>query len=102
MLTRLEADDWGDSADGTQYGQDDHWYTEQYDESYDQDYHEDQEHHGHDTEQYYQGTGPEEQEYAELSNEQEHTQGKESLERAKMNIRRNDGPVSRPWKVSLS
>jgi hypothetical protein len=26
----------------------------------------------------------------------------ESLERAKMNIRRNDGPVSRPWKVNLS
>ncbi len=30
------------------------------------------------------------------------TSRKESLERAKMNIRRNDGPVSRPWKVNLS
>ncbi len=30
------------------------------------------------------------------------TTRKESLERAKMNIRRNDGPGSRPWKVSLS
>ena len=30
------------------------------------------------------------------------TPRKESLERAKMNIRRNDGPVSRPWKVNLS
>ncbi len=75
MLTRLEADDWGDTADGTQYEQDDHWYTEHYDESYDQDYHEHQEeHHGHDTEQYYQGAGPEEQEYVEQSNEQKHTQ----------------------------
>ncbi len=62
MLTRLEADDWGDTADGTQYEQDDHWYTEHYDESYDHDY------------QYYQGAGPEEQEYAKQSNEQEHTQ----------------------------
>ncbi len=74
MLTRLEADDWGDTADGTQYEQDDHWYTGHYDESYDHDYQEHQEHHGHDTEQYYQGAGPEEQEYTEQSNEQEHIQ----------------------------
>ena len=30
------------------------------------------------------------------------TYRKESLERAKTNTRRNDGPVSRPWKVNLS
>ncbi len=26
MLTRLDADEWGDTADGTQYVQDDHGY----------------------------------------------------------------------------
>ena len=30
------------------------------------------------------------------------TPRKESMERAKMNIWRNDGPVGRPWKVNLS
>ncbi len=30
------------------------------------------------------------------------TPRKESLEREKMIIRKNDGPVSRPWKVNLS
>ena len=30
------------------------------------------------------------------------TYRKESPERAKMNIRRIDGPVSRPWKANLS
>jgi hypothetical protein len=27
---------------------------------------------------------------------------KESLERVKTDVKRNDGPVSRPWKVNLS
>ncbi len=74
MLTRLEADDWGDSTDGTQYEQEDHGYAEHYDDSYDYDYQEHQEHHEHDTEQYYQGTGSEEHGYSEGSNEQEHIQ----------------------------
>ena len=74
MLTRLEADDWGDTTDGTQYEQEGHGYTEHYGESYDHDYQEHQEHHEYDTEQYYQGTGPEEQGYTEESNEQEHIQ----------------------------
>ncbi len=52
MLTRLEADDWGDSADGTQYEQEDHGYAEHYDDSYDYDYQEHREHHEYDTEQY--------------------------------------------------
>jgi hypothetical protein len=70
MLTRLEANDWGDTADGTQYEQDDHWNTEHYNESHDHDYH------GADPEEQedYQGTDPEEQEYLEQSNGQEHTQ----------------------------
>ena len=38
MLTRLEADDWGDSTDGTQYEQEDHGYAEHYDGSFDHDY----------------------------------------------------------------
>ncbi len=33
MLTRLDADDWGDTADGAQYEQDDYGYTEHYDDS---------------------------------------------------------------------
>ena len=103
MLTRLEADDWGDTTDGTQYEQEDHGYTEQYDESYDlimtirnikiimgmtrniiikvqtlknKD--------------------------TRKSPTNMNTSRKESLEIVKMNIRRNDGPVSRPWKVNLS
>ncbi len=74
MLTRLEADDWGDTTDGTQYEQEDHGYTEHYDKSYDHVYQEHQEHHEYDTEQYYQGTGPEEQGYTEESNDQQHIQ----------------------------
>ncbi len=74
MLTRLEADDWGDTTDGTRYEQEDHGYTEHYDDSYDHNYQEHQEHHEYDTEQYYQGTGPGEQGYTEESNEQEHIQ----------------------------
>jgi hypothetical protein len=70
MLTRLEVDDWGDTADGTQYEQDDHWNTGHYNEPYDHDYH------GADPEEQEdcQSTDPEEQEYPEQSNEQEHTQ----------------------------
>ena len=70
MLTRLEADDWGDTTDGTQYGQDDHWNPEHYDESYDPNYH------GADPEEQedYQGADIEQQEYPEQSNEQKHTQ----------------------------
>ncbi len=74
MLTRLVADDWGDTADGTQYDQDDHWYTEQYDDaSYHQEH---QEHHEHDTEEHYHGTDPDEQAYMEEAHDhdQEHTQ----------------------------
>jgi hypothetical protein len=74
MLTRLEADDWGDIADGNQYEQEDHGYTEQYDDSCDHDYQEHQEHQEHDTEQYYHGTGYDEHGYTEESNEQGHTQ----------------------------
>ncbi len=51
MLTRLEADDWGDSTAGAQYEQEEHVYAEHYDDSYD---HGDQEHREHleyDTEQ---------------------------------------------------
>ncbi len=66
MLTRLEADDWGDSTAGAQYEQEEHVYAEHHDDSYDHDYQEQQE---HDTEQYYQGTGSEEQGYSEESNE---------------------------------
>ncbi len=72
MLTCLEADDWGDITDGTQYEQEDHGYTEHYDDAYNHDYQEHQEHHEYDTEQHYQGTGPEEHGYTEESNEQEH------------------------------
>jgi hypothetical protein len=74
MLTRLVADDWGDTADGTQYDQDDHWYTDQYDDaSYHQEH---QEHHEHDTEEHYHDTDPDEQAYMEDAHEhdQEHTQ----------------------------
>jgi hypothetical protein len=74
MLTRLEADDWRDTTDGTQYEQEDHGYTEHYDDSYDHDYQEHQEHQEHDTEHYYQSTGSEEQGYAEDLNENGHTQ----------------------------
>ncbi len=70
LLTRLEADDWGDTADGTQYGQDDHWNTEHYDESYDHDYHDA----GPEEQEDYQGADPKEQEYPEQSNEQRHNQ----------------------------
>ena len=70
MLTRLEADDWGDTADGTQYEQDDHWNTENYDELYYHDYlganpgeQED-----------YQGSDHEEHGYLEQSNDHKHTQ----------------------------
>jgi hypothetical protein len=38
MLTRLEADDWGDSTDGAQYEQEEHVYAEHYVDSYDHDY----------------------------------------------------------------
>ena len=70
MLTRLEADDWGDTTDGTQYGQDDHWNPEHHDESYDPNYH------GADPEEQedYQGADIEQQEYPEQSNEEKHTQ----------------------------
>ncbi len=35
MLTHLEADDWGDTTDGTQYGHEEkHECTEHYDDSY--------------------------------------------------------------------
>jgi hypothetical protein len=51
MLTRLEADDWGDTADGTHYVQEEHEYAEHYDESY-----EEQELQEHNAEQHYQGT----------------------------------------------
>ena len=73
-LTRLEADDGGDTTEGTQYEHYDHRYTEHYDDSYDHNYQEHQEQHEYDTEQYYQGTGPEEQGYTEESNEHEHIQ----------------------------
>ncbi len=73
MLTRLETDDW-DTTDSTQNEPEDHGYTEHYDDSYDHDYQEHQQHHEYDTEQYYQGTGPEEHRYTEESNEQEHIQ----------------------------
>ncbi len=70
MLTRLEADDWGDTVDGTQYEQDDHWNIEHYDESFYHDYlgsnPEEQED--------YQGADHDEQGYSEQSNEQKHTQ----------------------------
>ena len=96
MLTRLEVDDWGDTADGTQYEQDNHWNTEHHDDSYYYDYQ------GADPEEQegYQGADPEEQEYPEQSNEQKHTQ--EGVIGESEVIRRNDGPVSRPWKVNLS
>ena len=72
MLTRLTADDWGDTTDGAQYEQYDQEYTDQYGDSYDHEYQEHQE--DYDTDQYYQDTGPEEQGYTEESNEQEHVQ----------------------------
>jgi hypothetical protein len=68
MLTRLEADDWGDTADGTHYVQEEHEYAEHYDISYEQ-----QELPEHTTEQHYQGTDFDEHEYTEESHEQEHT-----------------------------
>jgi hypothetical protein len=74
MLTRLEADDWGDSTAGAQYEQEEHVYAEHHDDSYDHDYQGQQEHQEYDTEQYYQGTGSEEHGYSEESNEQEHIQ----------------------------
>jgi hypothetical protein len=80
MLTRLVADDWGDIADGTQYEQDDHGYTEQCDDSY---YHQEhQEHYEHDIEEHYHGTDPDEHVYMEESQEhdQEHTQEGASAE----------------------
>ena len=78
MLTRLTADDWGDTTDGTQYEHEDQEYTEQYGDSYDYDY---QGHQwDHDAEQYYQGTGAEEQEYTEELNEPEHVQERVSGE----------------------
>ncbi len=61
MLTRLEADDWGDTTDDTRHGQEDQGYVEHYDDSYDHNYQEHQEQHEYDAEQYYQGAGPEEQ-----------------------------------------
>ncbi len=69
ILTRLEADDWGDIADGTHYVQEEHEYAEHYDESY-----EEQELQEHNAEQYYQGTDFDEHEYTEESHEQEHIQ----------------------------
>ena len=70
MLTRLEADDWGDAADGAQYEQDDYWSAEHDDESYYHDYlgsnPEEQEE--------YQGEDQEEQMHPEQSNEPRHTQ----------------------------
>ncbi len=74
MLTRLEADDWGDSTAGAQYEQEEHVYEEHYDDSYDHDYQGHQEHQEYGTEQYYQGTGSEEHGYSAESNEQEHIQ----------------------------
>jgi hypothetical protein len=70
MLTRLEADDWGDTADGTQYEQDDHWSAEHYDESYYHDYLGA----NPDEQEDYQGADHEEHGYLEQSNEQKHTQ----------------------------
>jgi hypothetical protein len=69
MLTRLEADDWGDTAEGTYYVQEEHEYAEQYDTSYEQ--HEPQE---HNNEQHYQETDFDEHEYTEKPYDQEHTQ----------------------------
>ena len=78
MLTRLTADDWGDTTDGTQYEHEDQEYTEQYGDSHDYDY---QGHQwDHDAEQYYQGTGAEEQEHTEGLNEPEHVQERVSGE----------------------
>ena len=70
MLTRLEADDWGDAADGAHYEQDDYWSAEHDDESYYHDYlgsnpEEQEEYHGEDQE---------EQMHPEQSNEPRHTQ----------------------------
>ena len=70
MLTRLEADDWGDTVDGTQYEQDDQRNTEQYDDSYYHDYQDA----GLGEQEDYQGTDHDEQGYSEQSNEQRHTQ----------------------------
>ncbi len=39
MLTRLEADDWWDTTDGTQYGHEEDEYTEHYDDYYEQQEH---------------------------------------------------------------
>ena len=68
MLTRLAADDWGDTADGAHYVQEEHEYAEHYDESYEQ-----QELQEHNAEQHYQGADFDEHEYTEESHEQEHT-----------------------------
>jgi hypothetical protein len=73
MLTRFEADDWGDiTADGTQYEQEDHGYTEHYDGSF---YHQEhQDHQEQDTEQYHHGTDPDEHGYMKETHEHEHAQ----------------------------
>jgi hypothetical protein len=75
MLTRLEADDWGDTADGTHYGQEEHEYTEHYAESYEQ-----QEHQEHIAEQHRQGIDFDEHGYHEESNGPEHTQEQAPVE----------------------
>ncbi len=80
MLTRLDADDWGDNADGAQYEQDDYGYTEHYDDpSYHQEH---QEHHEEYNEQHYHGTDPDEHGYTEesLGHEQGQTQEGASAE----------------------
>ena len=80
MLTRLAADDWGDTAehataDGAHYVQEEHEYAEHYDESCEQ-----QELQEHNAEQHYQGTDFDEYGYTEEAHEQEHTQEQAPVE----------------------
>ncbi len=90
LLTRLESDDWGDTTDGTQYEQEDHGYAEHYENIKGM------------TQNIIIKVQTLKNKDTRKSRTNRNASRKESLERAKMNIRRNDGQVSRPWKVNLS